>query len=707
MNELTLDREGAHDVAAFQPQLLPGISDATKTLGTIWIIEEAAGHLRTQGKNGPLPQLRLYRLRGDVLTAVSHTELTSGVKRPDAVMSMLHKAKATDGVVVCSYRTATASRLAELLEAYGRLNYVLEVDPARSLRFDRARNGVRAVAPKVRANNASWTPVTLRQPAGPCQCFAANLGSVAIDSLGSLACFALSFGRINGYQRGVLIGVTSLPLDDKLRKLVQLLGWTRWIRVAVRRAVRHTNDNACQAREQISQTVATGVATIKIRANRRIASGLDFRAAQQRSLLQESNLQLKGQLTSSKKTLNIVELFAGAGGMGLGFLNARSADGRGYRIVGSAEIHPIYTQTLKQNHSYMESAGLIPRGSTPLECIPTDLCSASARSRLAEMAGRRGEVDIVIGGPPCQGFSSANRNSGSSSNPNNRLVDAFMDSVSLLRPRVLLMENVQGILWTPRAGNGAGPTVASHVLNRLRGMGYQVFPKLLDAVWYGAPQNRNRFFLLGLHQDLGYREEDFGEWGPFPQPTHGPGTGERFVTVRDAIQDLPRRVNGDDAVECTYVIESARLEPNAFLREMRSGAPANVIWDHVTSRHADYVIERYKLIPQGQNWEAVRHLMTNYADVSRTHSNIYRRLAWDEPAITMGHYRKSMIIHPSQSRGLSLREASRLQTFPDWFRFAGSVDGAPEGGLIHKQQQLANAVCPRVTKAVAQFILNL
>ena len=137
-----------------------------------------------------------------------------------------------------------------------------------------------------------------------------------------------------------------------------------------------------------------------------------------------------------------------------------------------------------------------------------------------------------------------------------------------------------------------------------------------------------------------------------------------------------------------------------------SSAPKGVIWDHVTSKHAEYVIERYKGIGQGQNWQAVRELMTNYADVERTHSNIYRRLAWTEPAITIGHYRKSMIIHPIQHRGLSLREAARLQSFPDWFRFSGSASG-DAGGLMHKQQQLANAVCPNVTKAVAEFILNL
>ena len=99
-------------------------------------------------------------------------------------------------------------------------------------------------------------------------------------------------------------------------------------------------------------------------------------------------------------------------------------------------------------------------------------------------------------------------------------------------------------------------------------------------------------------------------------------------------------------------------------------------------------------------------MMSNYAQLERTHSNIYRRLKWDEPSITIGHYRKSMLVHPDQHRGLSLREACRLQSFPDWFRFAGTL-GGKSGGLMHKQQQLANAVCPLVSKAIAEYLLDL
>ena len=117
------------------------------------------------------------------------------------------------------------------------------------------------------------------------------------------------------------------------------------------------------------------------------------------------------------------------------------------------------------------------------------------------------------------------------------------------------------------------------------------------------------------------------------------------------------------------------------------------------------MIERYRRVPAGGNWEDIAASLTNYANVSRTHSNIYRRLEWMKPAITIGHYRKSMLVHPDQHRGFSLREASRLQSFPDWFRFAGGT--SRDGGLMHKQQQLANAVCPLVTKALAELILKL
>jgi len=273
--------------------------------------------------------------------------------------------------------------------------------------------------------------------------------------------------------------------------------------------------------------------------------------------------------------------------------------------------------------------------------------------RVQGVARECGGVDVLIGGPPCQGFSNANRNSWSSSNPNNRLVDTFFDYVVRLRPKVFVMENVQGILWT-QSHNGGSLSVAAHVVRRSVAAGYRLYPKLLDSAWFGVPQNRSRFFLIGLHEDLGYGQDAFGKWGPFPRPTHGPAGRQPYVTLREAIADLPPIVNGHDCEEISY------HEPNGsrseFLAFTRDGAPKGKVWDHVVSTHADYVIERYRRIPPGANWSSIAHMMTNYADVDRTHSNIYRRLIWDQPSITVGHYRKAMLIHPEQHRGCGFRK---------------------------------------------------
>lgn len=424
----------------------------------------------------------------------------------------------------------------------------------------------------------------------------------------------------------------------------------------------------------------------------------------------EGSQRLRSRLAERRKILNVVELFAGAGGMGLGFLLARRGH-PAYKIVLSAEVDPIFVETLRANFRYLAEHILLEPGLVPASVSPVDLRSRSAQNDVLKAVGAAGGIDVLIGGPPCQGFSSANRNSWGGDNKFNKLLETFLHYVDVLEPRVVLLENVQGVLWTPHAGaTSNGHSAAEYAALSLIRSGYLVFPKLLDAVWYGVPQYRTRFFLLALHRSLGYRYDDFGEWGPFPRPTHGPGTARRYTTVREAIGDLPPIGNGANESTLGYRAPSARaLNGNEFLKQMRRWATRDVIHDHTTSRHADYVIARYRRIPPGGNWRDIARMMTNYEEIERTHSNIYRRLTWNEPSITIGNYRKSMLIHPEQHRGLSLREASRLQSFPDWFRFAGAAGAIEEGvhGQTFKQQQLANAVCPLVTAAVAKFILKL
>ena len=504
--------------------------------------------------------------------------------------------------------------------------------------------------------------------------------------------FAAQTGGIEGIHRGTILGYASEGHED-LEDLLRAIAWARWIRPEVRRGRREDSSTTVRA----TSAVAARAARLTVRANIALAERQDDRLHQQH----DAEPALRGALGGKHRGLKVVELFAGAGGMGLGFL---LAGGRhGFNLIFSGEVNPIYAETLRYNRALIARRTRAAKR-VPEETTAIDLRTDDSLSRVVERSRGVGGIDILIGGPPCQGFSNANRNSWSRANPNNRLVDVFVRYVEALNPPVFVMENVQGILWTSKAGRPGSVSVVDDLAQRLARAGYDVFPRLLDAVWYGVPQYRSRFFLVGIHRDLGYERAAFGEWGPFPRPTHGSVAGPRHVTVGEAIRDLPRLGNGATAPDDAYVDPSVEdLEANPFLAFVRSGAPPGCLQDHVTSRHADYVIERYRRIPQGGNWEAIVDTMSNYADVARTHSNIYRRLTWTQPAITIGHYRKSMLVHPRQHRGLSLREAARLQSFPDWFRFAGTADGI-EGGLMHKQQQLANAVCPLVTKALAEFL---
>lgn len=590
-----------------------------------------------------------------------------------------------------------------------KLDWVVEVRPSTPLICpDRAGGDSLQTVARDFLDAAKWKRFRMSVPiaVAPFEYWAATLSDVSLPGGRTGRLFAAQTGGIPGVHRGTIFGLAS-DRDAAVLDLLRVLGWARWIRPATRREERKSVLLPVQRQAPTNADHQSKGTSLPVRANITIARMQDKRASVHQARLQGDAFPQRGFLSSLSPVLNIAELFAGAGGMGLGFLLAGNRSRR-YRLVFSGEVNPVYIKTLRNNHDILSAQrGGDRTDHVPEHVEPVDLRSADALAVLRRCARQAGGVHVLIGGPPCQGFSSANRNSWHSANPHNLLIDTFLRHVEALRPLIFLLENVQGILWTQKGGRSTQLTVVEHLARRMMAAGYEVFPKLLDAVWYGVPQYRSRFFLLGLRRDLGYRREDFGEWGPFPLPTHGPWCSRQYVTVHEAIADLPRIRNGEDADERDYREPSAEeLRSNLFLKLMRTGAPPGLILDHVTSRHAEYVIARYRQIPQGGNWQDIANMLTNYADAQRTHSNIYRRLMWHEPSITIGHYRKSMLVHPVQNRGLSLREACRLQSFPDWFRFAGALNGG-SGGLMHKQQQLANAVCPLVSKAIAEFLLEL
>ena len=168
------------------------------------------------------------------------------------------------------------------------------------------------------------------------------------------------------------------------------------------------------------------------------------------------------------------------------------------------------------------------------------------------------------------------------------------------------------------------------------------------------------------------------------------------VTVEDAISDLPLLENGQMLEEAPYRLPFD--EASYYAKTMRHNS--TTARQNYVSRNNDLVIQRYKYIHQGENWRAIpEFLMTNYANKERCHSGIYKRLVASKPSVVISNYRKSMLIHPYQDRGISVREAARLQSFPDDFIF--------EGPISHIQQQIGNAVPPLLAKAVFEQIIKM
>ncbi|WP_334928406.1 DNA (cytosine-5-)-methyltransferase [Nostoc sp.] len=672
--------------------------------------------------NLPHPvQVRLHYIDENEPTIIAEqfcpAKLSSGSQqnqKVDVALDLLDslKPRRSEAMVVASALYGCKKRFIQGIQSRN-FRFTLQIRPSTKVRLgsehSHYNSSIEIVAASLLDSDIEWQeePIIEYSTGQVVNYSVAELPNVLLPDNSSARLIVAYRGGVSGFGSNTIFALSSAS-ELGLKDLVQTVGWVRWIRTILRKKERNkivaldTKSSSC------SQNTKDKYAGLVIRSNITLACKQDINLTFTKEQSPSRRASLQKTLGDSSNGLNVVELFAGAGAMGLGFLMATKPN-KHYKIGFCGEVNPVYVETLKHNHAAFRQLSQISGvDCVPEQIEPLDLRTKEAQKFTESRCRELGDVHILIGGPPCQGFSSANRNSGNSENPNNQLVDTFFKYVEKLKPRCFLMENVQGILWTPKSGQSSTQiNVVDWVIKRMHKAGYIVFPKLIDAAWYGVPQHRNRFFFFGIHKDLGYRKDDFGEWGPFPLPTHGLGQDKPYVTVRDAIQDLPTIGNGCLEHNMAYEeLRNQKLITNPFLKAMREGASVGLITDHITSRHSEYVIERYQQIPPGGNWQDIEDKLTNYSDVQRTHSNIYRRLGWDEPSITIGHYRKSMLIHPQQHRGLSLREASRLQSIPDWFRFAGSIDSI-NGGLVHKQQQLANAVCPLVTKAIAEFLFDL
>lgn len=345
-----------------------------------------------------------------------------------------------------------------------------------------------------------------------------------------------------------------------------------------------------------------------------------------------------------------IEIFSGPGGMGLGAKNA------GIDVTLAVEKNAYAAQTYLANHK------------------STTVVVDDIQNINEFRYEKRGEQIVLFGGPPCQGYSKSNRKTRSSENPKNWLFLEFMRTINLVNPDWIVIENVPGLKGMD---NGF---FLEKICNDLHKLGYTPNFKILNSVNFGVPQKRDRIFIVASRDGIAFE---------FPIGNYM----NNHVTVADALFDLPILENGTQEFSLRYK-HKATSEYAKLMRGNLRNATQNYV-----SKNSDLVIQRYKHIKQGNNWNDIPlALMSNYKDHTRCHHGIYRRLKEDEPAFVIANYRKSMLIHPTENRGLSVREAARLQSFPDTYNFFGSLD--------QKQQQVGNAVPPLLAKAVFEKIMN-
>ncbi|MDH7971282.1 DNA cytosine methyltransferase [Sphingomonas sp. AR_OL41] len=342
-----------------------------------------------------------------------------------------------------------------------------------------------------------------------------------------------------------------------------------------------------------------------------------------------------------------IDLFAGAGGMSLG------AEWAGVTTKVAVETHHAPFDTYRINHP---------------DCMVLQMGVEHLRNLSAPFPS---EDLVVFGGPPCQGFSTSNQRTRTAENKKNWMFQAFVAFVKRTKPAWVVFENVRGILETE------GGLFAKQIRKDIEKLGYRCEQGLLNAADFGVPQARNRFFIVGRLEAA---------------PPLLPAGSVPKVSVQDALQDLPVLENGASIDVLGYSSDAA----SDYAKRMRGDLDR--CSGHLVSRNADPIVERYPFIPQGGNWENIPvEMMGSYRDRTRCHTGIYRRLDSARPSVVIGNFRKNMLIHPHEHRGLSVREAARLQSFPDEFVFKGSI------GL--QQQQVGNAVPPILAQAVFETIV--
>lgn len=347
--------------------------------------------------------------------------------------------------------------------------------------------------------------------------------------------------------------------------------------------------------------------------------------------------------------MNAIDLFAGCGGLSKGFMDA------GFNIIVGVDNDQAALNTFALNHN-----GAIP--------LNADLSKQETFDEIRRIAGNR-SIDVIIAGPPCQGFSlTGPRNF---DDTRNKLYLAVIEMVKQYQPKGFIIENVPGMATLY---NGQ---IKDEILRRFRNMGYNIECKILCAADYGVPQIRKRLVFMGIRSDIGVPK--------FPEPYFTP---EEYRTCRDALSDLPSREEtlGEEKDEYTCKPQTE------YQRLMRGNC--KVLYNHVATNHTKMVKDTIALVPEGGNY---KDLPPGWGE-SRRFNEAWTRYHGDKPSKTIdtGHRNH---FHYKYNRVPTIRENARLQSFPDDFVFTGT--------RTQQNRQVGNAVPPLLGYALGKELLSI
>ncbi|MCP4481744.1 MAG: DNA cytosine methyltransferase [bacterium] len=363
------------------------------------------------------------------------------------------------------------------------------------------------------------------------------------------------------------------------------------------------------------------------------------------------------------KKIKIIDLFSGVGGLSYGFSHDDKFD-----IIAANEILKNMAKSYELNHPMVK-----------MYC--KDIRDFGIEDLTKDFGLKEGEIDLIIGGPPCQAYSTVGKRSLADSR--GKLFNEYHRVLKEFKPKVFLFENVKGLLSIQKG------CLLLEIVSLFESLGYEVVFKILNVADYGVPQMRERVIIIGTKLKTNFK---------YPQPTHYIGKknydilnekNKRYLTLREAIGDLPLIKSGEESL----IYESVPL--NDFQRLMRKNAPEKLM-DHNAPKNNKQLVKLMEALPDGGSPKDLPQVMRPKSGFANT----YSRLWWDKPSATITRNlstpSSSRCIHPKAARALTTREGARVQCFPDDYIFYGSKSD--------KNLQIGNAVPTFLSNALKEAI---